>query len=316
MADNILAGDLPGGAGARCSSPAANAAARRRCRRATRSAWSPATRAGWPTGSRRRAVGTSPSTLPPGSPDSPSAPPTSTCPARCAARASSKAPFDRRRYQLLCLICRRARAAPGHHDRAARRRRHRRCRARHEPATANAPRFVDALRALIAWGAVRASGGDVDAFLDSDRGNAILNADTARLHRLVVERRRPEQRSPTASTPTAAIAALLAEPRYGDAAVASGRGRRATQRLRWVRHTARPPPARRSGRPRRRPLVAERDYLATPSGRRWLRERVAEAGFELEERAEGFLAVDPDSDRHRPRLPRRRTATPTSWPSC
>lgn len=39
---------------------------------------------------------------------------------------------------------------------------------------------------------------------------------------------------------------------------------------------------------------AERDYLANPSGRRWLRERVAECGLELEERAEGVLAVDPD----------------------
>jgi uncharacterized protein (TIGR02678 family) len=48
---------------------------------------------------------------------------------------------------------------------------------------------------------------------------------------------------------------------------------------------------------------AERDYLASLSGRRWLRERVAEAGFELEERSEGLLAIDPDAiatDRHFP----------------
>jgi uncharacterized protein (TIGR02678 family) len=38
----------------------------------------------------------------------------------------------------------------------------------------------------------------------------------------------------------------------------------------------------------------ERDYLASLSGRRWLRDRVAEAGLELEERAEGLLAIDPD----------------------
>jgi uncharacterized protein (TIGR02678 family) len=48
---------------------------------------------------------------------------------------------------------------------------------------------------------------------------------------------------------------------------------------------------------------AERDYLASVSGRRWLRDRVAEAGFELEERSEGLLAIDPDAiatDRHFP----------------
>ena len=40
---------------------------------------------------------------------------------------------------------------------------------------------------------------------------------------------------------------------------------------------------------------AEHDYLLHPSGRAWLRQRVAEAGFELEERAEGVLAVDPEA---------------------
>jgi hypothetical protein len=39
----------------------------------------------------------------------------------------------------------------------------------------------------------------------------------------------------------------------------------------------------------------ERAYLATSSGRRWLRDRVAQAGFVLEERAEGLLAVDTEA---------------------
>jgi uncharacterized protein (TIGR02678 family) len=39
----------------------------------------------------------------------------------------------------------------------------------------------------------------------------------------------------------------------------------------------------------------EAEYLASPSGRRWLRDRVAKAGFEFEERAEGVLAVDEDA---------------------
>ena len=61
--------------------------------------------------------------------------------------------------------------------------------------------------------------------------------------------------------------------------------------------------------------AAEREYLANPAGRRWLRDRVAEAGFELEERAEGLLAVDPDG-LATDRSSRRRTATPISWRCC
>jgi uncharacterized protein (TIGR02678 family) len=38
----------------------------------------------------------------------------------------------------------------------------------------------------------------------------------------------------------------------------------------------------------------ESDYASSPSGKRWLRQRAREAGLELEERAEGMLAVDAD----------------------
>ena len=40
--------------------------------------------------------------------------------------------------------------------------------------------FVDALLALGQWGVVRATAGSVDAFVEDERGNAILTADTAR----------------------------------------------------------------------------------------------------------------------------------------
>jgi uncharacterized protein (TIGR02678 family) len=206
-------------------------------------------------------------------------------------------PFDRRRYQLLCLVCAElvrhpvttigilAGAVGGldtsrHAERAA---------------------FVDALRALAAWGALRASGGDVDSFLESERGNAMLMADTARLHRLISSATAPSA-LPEGLDAEAAIEALLREPRYGEAPT-EPEAADADQRRLWVKHTL----ARRvlddpvaylddlSG--------AEREYLATPSGRKWLRDRVADAGLELEERAEGLLAVDPDgiaTDRHFP----------------
>lgn len=206
-------------------------------------------------------------------------------------------PFDRRRYQLLCLVCAElvkhpvstigilAGAVGGldtsrHAERAA---------------------FVDALRALVAWGALRTSGGEVDSFLVSDRGNAMLMADTARLHRLITSATAPSALADGLDA-DAAIDALLREPRYGEAPT-DPEAADPDQRMRWVRHTL-------ARRLLDDPVAyfddlspAEIDYVSTPSGRKWLRDKVAEAGFELEERAEGLLAVDPEgiaTDRHFP----------------
>jgi uncharacterized protein (TIGR02678 family) len=153
--------------------------------------------------------------------------------------------------------------------------------------------FVDALRALVSWGAVRVTSGEVDAFVDSEQANAILTADTARLHRLIVSST-PPSALPGDVPIDAAIESLAAEPRYG---VAADESESASDDLRnrWARH-----------RVARRLLddpvtylddliPAERDYLSSPSGRRWLRDRCSAAGLELEERSEGLLAVDPDS---------------------
>lgn len=200
----------------------------------------------------------------------------------------SEAPFDRRRYQLLCLACAElvrhpvttvgllAGAVVAAADLDTTRKTER-------------VAFVDALRTLMAWGALVATAGDVDAFADNEAGNAILTADTARLHRLLSSATTPSSIA-DGTNPEAATEALLAEPRYGDAGAADE-----DQRLRWVRH-------RLARRLIDDPVTyqedltgAERDYLGNPAGRRWLRDRVAEAGFELEERAEGLLALDPSA---------------------
>lgn len=217
------------------------------------------------------------------------------------------APFDRRRYQLLSTVCaelvRRpvttigllASAATGEAGLDT---------SRHSERGA----FVDALRVLVSWGALRVSAGEVDAFVDNDNANAMLSADTARLHRLLVSAAAPSTLPPELDV-EAVTRRLLDEPRYGlspyadDAAERPGPaaddpaagGLSDEGRNRWARH-----------RLGRRLLddpalhldelsAAERNYLASPGGRRWVRDRVAEAGFELEERAEGLLAVDPDA---------------------
>lgn len=202
-----------------------------------------------------------------------------------------RAAFDRRRYQLLCVFCAEL--------------------VRHPVITvgilasavttgagldssryAERTAFVDALRALVGWGVVRVSVGDLDAYIDDERANAILVADTARLHRLVVGGVAPSTLPDGLST-SAVVRALQSEPRYGDVATPGGEASEEA-RHRWARHHL-------GRRVLDDPVVhlddltdAERDYLATISGRKWVRDRVTEAGFELEERGEGLLSVDPD----------------------
>lgn len=199
--------------------------------------------------------------------------------------------FDRRRYELLCVFCAELVRHPvttvgllasavgvgGGLDSS-----------RYAERTA----FVDALRALVQWGVIRVSVGDLDAYIDDERANAILSADTARLHRLIVGGVAPSTLPDDLAT-SSVVRALQSEPRYGEAAIAGGEASEEA-RHRWARHHL-------GRRLLDDPVVhlddltdVERDYLATISGRRWVRDRVAEAGFELEERREGLLAVDPD----------------------
>lgn len=199
-------------------------------------------------------------------------------------------PFDRRRYELLCRVCAELVRHPvttvGMLASAIT------AEARLETSRyGERTALVDALRVLAVWGALRVTAGEVDAFVDNEQANAILTADTARLHRLIVTANPPSS-LPDDIGVDRAIDALAAEPRYGEAGESEAASDEA--RNRWARH-------RLGRRLLDDPVVylddlpaAERDYLASISGRRWLRDRVAQAGFELEERAEGLLAVDPE----------------------
>lgn len=208
-------------------------------------------------------------------------------------RRGEKAPFDRRRYQLLCLVCAelvrnpvttisllaRSVTAEGGLDST-----------RHSERSA----FVDALGALTEWGALEVSSGDVDAFVGSERANALLNADTALLHRLLVSTLAPSSLPDDLDTESA-TRRLLEEPRYGTAADDPVDGLGEESRNRWARH-------RLGRRILDDPVLhlddlsdTERTYLSSLSGRQWARDRVAAAGMQLEERADGLMAVDPDA---------------------
>jgi uncharacterized protein (TIGR02678 family) len=217
---------------------------------------------------------------------------------RAARRTRGAAqPFDRRRYELLCLLCAElasramttigilasdlqlatsVHGIAGRLDTSKQRER---------------VAFVDALKLLAGWGVVRFEGGDVDAYVGDASANAIIVVDVARLHRLPATAATPS--AVTASTTSEAIDRLTREPRYGEApeepALADEE-----QRLRWTRHSLLrcvidDPVVYYDDLPQ-----GTRDYLANPSGRRWMRDRLAEVGFELEERAEGLIAVDPE----------------------
>lgn len=206
------------------------------------------------------------------------------------------APFDRRRYELLCLLCAELASHPlttigllaqavaaitasyptGRFDSTKKRER---------------AAFVDALRLLTGWGIVTFSSGEIDAYIGSDQANAIVSANTSRLHHLLASTQAPS--SIGTATTDDAIAALTREPRYGDAPAGAADVDPA-QRLRWVRHSV------------ARSLLDDpviyledlsddqRAYLANPAGRRWLRDRTAAAGFALEERVEGVMTIDED----------------------
>lgn len=234
---------------------------------------------------------------------------------------SAQRPFDRRRYQLLCLIAADLVRRPAITisllaaelesvtlaDPAL---------DVFEPAERQTERraFVDALNLLARWGVLRTTGGELSEFVDDPDANAIVEVDQSRLHRLLASAVAPSTLHDEAAHD--AIAAddpigndaagaerygpfdpavqLTHEPRYGTA-VDDSLDADEQQRNRWRRHSL-------ARRLLDDPVVhldeltdGQRDYLTSQAGRQWLRTRVAEAGFVLEERAEGWAAIDPDA---------------------
>ncbi|WP_043620372.1 TIGR02678 family protein [Nonomuraea candida] len=223
-------------------------------------------------------------------------------------RRTTRAPFDRRRYTLLCLcaaelltspvttigmlaqrVVQAAAVEPGvpafdpvrNDERAA---------------------FVDALKLLEHYGAVTAMDGATDAYLDDEDAKVLYRVDTTRVIRLLSAPVPPsrvaaarEQAHPAAGEAApfvpgeGVLEALVAEARYG------GDEPTETQRNLWARHSL-------IRRLLDEPVVyrdeltpAQAAYAASLTGRQLLRRAAEEAGFVLEERAEGFLLVDPDA---------------------
>ncbi len=231
-----------------------------------------------------------------------------TDPSRPARRArSGRAPFDRRRYVLLCLVAAELLAVPFTTisllaDRISRA-------SAADPVVApfdSAKRaermaFVDVLRLLESYGAVEVVDGATEAFVDTAAAKVLYRVDATLLLRLLAAPVGPSQLAvPAEDVPVRfddLLSQVVLERRYGrtaddgsDAVPASE-----TQRNLWLRHSV-------FRRIIDDPVLyldslsaEERAYITSPTGRRLLRDAADQGGFILEDRADGMMFIDPDA---------------------
>ncbi|MBT1105652.1 TIGR02678 family protein [Streptomyces sp. Tu10] len=224
---------------------------------------------------------------------------------------SGRAPFDRRRYILLCVTAAELLAIPvttigllaGRVVQAI----------DADPAlppfdtTSRTERmaFVDVLRLLESYGALQVLDGTTETFVDSEQAKVLYRVDATLLMRLPAAPIGPSSLAPAPDQITDRfddlLHSLVRERRYGEApthTTTTGAEQATvsdTQRNLWLRHSI-----------LRRlfddPVLYRDDltddeeaYLASPTGRQILRRAAEQAGFALEERAEGLLLIDPDA---------------------
>jgi uncharacterized protein (TIGR02678 family) len=208
----------------------------------------------------------------------------------------ARAPFDRRRYVLLCVTL--AELARGQaqtvvgqlagavqtacatddqlddFDTAS-----------HPHRTA----FVDVLKTLETWQILEVRSGDADTYRNDPDAQVLYDIDETRLVRLLAADLAPS-RAPDGTDP---ILQLTGEPRYGTDPAGDHTPERV--RNRYARH-------RLLRRLLDDPVVypheldpAEAAYVASPTGERLVRSVLDEAGLTLETRADGWVVIDPDA---------------------
>jgi uncharacterized protein (TIGR02678 family) len=233
-------------------------------------------------------------------------------PSRPARRLrSGRAPFDRRRYVLLCVVAAELLAVPVTTvgllaDRVAQATAADDALRTFDTASrAERMAFVDVLRLLESYGGLEVVDGTTETYVDSAAAKVLYRVDSTLLLRLLAVPVGPSQLAVPADEVALRfeemLAAVTRERRYGPAAGPAGPedggngvGGSEVQRNLWLRHCV------------FRRLVDdpvlyfdelpadERAYLSSPTGRQLLRRAAAEGGFAAEERAEGALFIDPD----------------------
>ncbi|MFI6444587.1 TIGR02678 family protein [Kitasatospora sp. NPDC050543] len=211
---------------------------------------------------------------------------------------SGRAPFDRRRYTLLCVAAAELLPVPVTTvgmlaDRVA-----------HACATdealppfdtASKPErmaFVDVLKLLESYGALLTVDGLTENFADSVQAKVLYRVDATMLMRLLTAPVGPSRLAVPAEEVPLRFEELLREtvrePRYGGAE-ASDAQRNLRLRHSVLRRLFDDPAVHHDE------LTAdELAYLTSPTGRQIVRRAAEQGGFVLEERADGLLLVDPD----------------------
>jgi uncharacterized protein (TIGR02678 family) len=231
-----------------------------------------------------------------------------TDPSRPARRArSSRAPFDRRRYMLLCVIAAELLAVPVTTigllaDRVSRATAADDIVATFDSASrAERMALVDVLRLMETYGVLEVVDGTTDSFVETAEAKVLYRVDSTLLLRLLAVPVGPSQLAvrpqEVAQRLDHVLDLVTCERRYG---VAAGEQPGAVpvsevQRNLWLRHSI-------FRRLADDPVLYFRDlsdqqrsYLASPTGRQLLRRAADQGGFTLEERAEGVLLVDTDA---------------------
>jgi uncharacterized protein (TIGR02678 family) len=228
-------------------------------------------------------------------------------PSRPARRArSSRAPFDRRRYVLLCLTAAELLAVPVTTigllaDRLSLASATDPVVTTFDSATrAERMAFVDVLRLLEAYGVIEVVDGTTESFVETAAAKVLYRVDSTLLLRLLAAPVGPSQLAVPPQEVPLRLAELLTlathERRYGrpadeqsDAAPISQ-----VQRNLWLRHSI-------FRRLVDDPVlyisdlsVSQRAYLASPTSRQLLRRAADQGGFTLEERSDGVLLIDGD----------------------
>ncbi|MFE7558641.1 TIGR02678 family protein [Kitasatospora sp. NPDC057500] len=211
---------------------------------------------------------------------------------------SGRAPFDRRRYTLLCVVAAELLPAPVTTVGLLADRVVQAC-ATDEALppfdTASRPErmaFVDVLKLLEAHGALLTVDGATESFVDSAKAKVLYRVDATVLMRLLAAPVGPSRLAVPAEDVPLRFEELLRgtvrESRYGGADASDA------QRNLRLRHSV-----------LRRLLddpvlhhdelgADELAYLTSPTGRQIVRRAAEQGGFVLEERADGLLLVDPD----------------------
>lgn len=232
---------------------------------------------------------------------------TSADPSRPARRArSSRAPFDRRRYVLLCLTAAELLSVAAITigllaDRLSRA-------SASDPVIApfdSASRsermaFVDVLRLLESNGVLEVVDGATDSFVDTAEAKVLYHVNSTLLLRLMAAPVGPSQLGVPPEEVALRLDELLTvvshERRYGrslddqsDAVPISD-----VQRNLWLRHSIFRRLADDPVLYRDELSADQRAYLASPTGRQLLHRAADQGGFTLEERSDGLMFIDTD----------------------